>query len=167
MRHTKSNLVAGAVALFAAVVSSAFAQTAAAQGQPKAVAGEVLIILAKEAPGEIDRDLKDVAALKQEPFSRFKSMKLLSRPVIAVEAKKPVEVKLPNGRTLQVEIAGVMSDGRLRVKVSINKPDKKDYLPLVQVLATAGEPFFCAGQNHDGGTLVLGVRLGDKVVTTK
>lgn len=165
MQRTNSNLLVVAVALFAAVLSSAFAQTAAAQ--PKAVAGEVLIILAKEAPGEIDRELKDVTALKQEPFSRFKSMKLLSRPVITVETKKPVEVKLPNGRTLQIEVAGVMSDGRLRVKVSINKPDKKDYLPLVQVLATAGEPFFCAGQNHDGGTLVLGVRLGDKVVPTK
>lgn len=146
------------LAVFAMVLVAGAAQAQA----PKTVSGEVLIILAKEAPGEVDDSLKDIAALKQDPFSRFKSMKLLSKPSITAEVKKPVELKLPNGRTLQIELAGVMSDGRLRVKVSINKPDKKDYLPLVQVLVSPGEPFFCAGQNHEGGTLVVGVTLGEK-----
>ena len=53
-----------------------------------------------------------------------------------------------------------MPDGRLRVRVSINRPNQTDYLPLLQVLASPGDPFFVAGQAHDGGTLVIGITLG-------
>jgi hypothetical protein len=35
-------------------------------------------------------------------------------------------------------------------------------LPLLQVIASPGEPFFVAGQKHEGGTLVIGVRVGEK-----
>ncbi|MCA9602220.1 MAG: hypothetical protein KC417_09360, partial [Myxococcales bacterium] len=135
---------------------------AVALADDAATHGEVLIVLAKEEAGEIDPALKDMPALRRPPFSAFKSMKLLGRPPISLVPKKPTEVDLPNGRKLQIILESTLPDGRFRVRVSINRPEKKDYLPLLQVIASPGDPFFVAGQSHQGGTLVIGVRVGDK-----
>ncbi len=125
-----------------------------------AVPGEVLVILANEAEGSVDPSLASIKALKQPPFNGFKSMKVLSRSAVALTSGKPAEVDLPNGRHLQLEFLAQMPDGRYKVQVSINRPNQKDYLPLLQVVASAGEPFFVAGQKFQGGTLVIGVRVG-------
>ena len=50
-----------------------------------------------------------------------------------------------------------MSDGRHKVLVSIKNPGKKD--KEITVNASA-EPFFVAGEKHEGGTLVIIVRVG-------
>ncbi len=55
-----------------------------------------------------------------------------------------------------------MPNGRYRVRVSINRPEQNDYLPLLSVVASPGDPFFVAGQRHQGGTLVIGVRVGTR-----
>ena len=57
-----------------------------------------------------------------------------------------------------LRLLGSSRDGRHRVEVSINKPNKQDYLPLLTVLASK-QPFFVAGQSFKGGTLIIGVRL--------
>jgi len=123
------------------------------------VKGEVLVILAKEAAGEYDPKLKQLPALQKPPFSAFKSMSVLSTTAIELVAEKDATVELPNGRTLQLKLLERMPDGRHKVQVSINRPGKQDYLPLLTVIAS-GEPFFVAGQSHAGGTLVIGVRVG-------
>ena len=60
---------------------------------------------------------------------------------------------------LRIRLQQQTPDGRYRVRVSINRPNQTDYLPLLQVLASPGDPFFVAGQAHDGGTLVIGITL--------
>lgn len=134
------------------------------------VAGEVLVILAKEEAGEIDAQLKQLPALQKPPFNAFKSMKVLSTNPVELTADQASTVGLPNGRTLQLKLLERMPDGRHKVQVSINKPGKKDkeqdYLPLLTVLAS-GEPFFVAGQSYEGGTLVLGVRIGSAAAAKK
>jgi hypothetical protein len=124
-----------------------------------AVKGEVLVILAKEEPGEIDARLKEMPALQKPPFSSYKSMKVLSQNAVELSDERAATVALPNGRTLQLTLLERMPDGRHKVQVSINAPGKQDYLPLLTVLAS-GEPFFVAGQSYQGGTLVIGVRVG-------
>lgn len=171
---TRSSLL---LALAISVLGSAYGGTAARAEGPAAKAdkaekadkagaekltGEVLVILAKEEGGELDPSLSSVKALKEPPFNAFKSMKILSRSGLSLEAKQPVEVELPNGRRLQLEWLERQADGRVKVQVSINRPSQKDYLPLLQVIASPGEPFFVAGQKHDGGMLVIGVQVGDK-----
>ena len=123
------------------------------------VKGEVLVILAKEAEGEYDPKLKKLPALQKPPFNAFKSMSVLSTTGIELTSDKDATVPLPNGRTLQLKLLERMPDGRHKVQVSINRPGKQDYLPLLTVIAS-GEPFFVAGQSHAGGTLVIGVRVG-------
>jgi hypothetical protein len=142
------------------------ASAALAEDKPAAaLPGEVFVILAG-ADGAIDPSLESVKALKEPPFNSFKSMKILSRTPIALKGSDSATVELPNGRRLLLALVERMADGRAKVQVSINKPNQKDYLPLLQVIASAGEPFFVAGQKYQGGTLVIGVRVGEHAATT-
>lgn len=131
-----------------------------AGAQDRVVRGEVLVVLAREEAGEIDGALENVPALRRPPFNAFRSMRVLSRPRVQLRDNRPVELELPNGRRLQLVLQGVMPDGRYRMRVSINRPNQNDYLPLLQVVASPGDPFFVAGQSYQGGTLVIGVRVG-------
>ncbi len=126
------------------------------------VAGEVLVILASESEGPSDPSLASIKALSQPPFNSFKSRKVLSRSALQLVQGQPAMVELPNGRRLQLDFVERMPDGRCKVQVSINRPNQQDYLPLLQVIASPGEPFFVAGQKYQGGTLVIGVRVGER-----
>lgn len=151
--------------LIATTIAFAFALSAneaLAQKKDESVGGEVLVVLAKEKGGDFDASLKSIGALRRPPFSSFKSMSVLERPKVRLAIKKPTDVKLPNGRTIQVLVERELPDGRYLVKVSINKPGKKDYLRLLQVSTSPGDPFFVVGQSHAGGTLVVGITVGVK-----
>jgi len=126
------------------------------------VPAEVLVILAKEEAGTIDPQLAKMTALRRPPFNSFRSMKILSRPKLQLTPGKDALVSLPNGRRMKLSLLRVMPDGRYKVKAAINRPDKSDYLPLLQVVASAGDPFFVAGQTYQGGTLVVGVIVDPK-----
>jgi hypothetical protein len=123
------------------------------------VPAEVLVVLAKEEQGKIDPQLKKLTALRRPPFNSFRSMEILSRPKLTLIPGKDAFVSLPNGRRLKLTLLRVMPDGRYKVRAAINRPQKADYLPLLQVVAAAGDPFFVAGQSYQGGTLVVGVTL--------
>lgn len=123
------------------------------------VPAEVLVVLAKEEAGSIDPELKKLTALRRPPFNSFRSMQILSKPKVKLVPGRDAVVSLPNGRRLKLALLQVMPDGRYKMKVSINRPEKADYLPLLQVVASAGDPFFVAGQTYKGGTLVVGVTV--------
>lgn len=124
--------------------------------------GGVLVILASESEGPVDPSLHSVKALKEPPFNAFKSMKILSRSDLSLVEGEAHEIDLPNGRKLRITLRERRRDGRFKVQVSINRPNQTDYLPLLEVIASPGEPFFVAGQKYQGGTLVVGVRVGDR-----
>ena len=126
------------------------------------VPAEVLVVLAKEDEGKVDPQLKSLTALRRPPFNSFRSMKILSRPKLTLTPGKDAFVSLPNGRRLKLTLLRVMPDGRYKVRAAINRPNKSDYLPLLQVVASAGDPFFVAGQSYQGGTLVVGVTVDPK-----
>jgi hypothetical protein len=137
----------------------ALAASQMAHAADVAVKGEVLVILAKEAEGEYDPKLKKMPALQQVPFDRYKSMAILSTTGVELGTDKDATVSLPNGRTLQLKLLEKLTDGRHKVQVSISRPGKDDPPKSFMVIAS-GEPFFVAGQDHAGGTLVIGVRVG-------
>jgi len=126
------------------------------------VEGEVLVVLASEEKGQIDPALVKVPALRRPPFDSFKSMQVMTRTDVVLRLGESITVSLPNGRRLQLKLKKLMPDGRSKVQVSINRPNQKDYLPLLEVIASVGEPFFVAGQKYKGGTLVIGVRVGKR-----
>jgi len=130
--------------------------------QAAGVPGRVIVVLAKEEAGEIDPSLRSMSALSRPPFNSYRSMSVLSREQLSLRTGHPEQVDLPNGRRLQVELQRIMPNGRFRVRISINRPGRQDYLPLLTVVAAPGDPFFVAGQGFSGGTLVIGVELGSR-----
>jgi hypothetical protein len=124
--------------------------------------GEVLVILAQPAEGPVDPSLSSLRALKEPPFNAYKSMKILSRSALELAQDQSFELDLPNGRWLRITLLERRADGRWKVQVSINRPNQKDYLRTLEVIASPGEPFFVAGQKYQGGTLVVGVRIGQR-----
>ncbi len=139
--------------------------TRSERGTSASVPAEVLVVLAKEEEGKIDPQLEKLTALRRPPFNAFRSMEILSRPKLTLTPGKDAFVSLPNGRRLKLTLLRVMPDGRYKVRAAINRPNKSDYLPLLQVVASAGDPFFVAGQSYKGGTLVVGVTVDPKKTT--
>jgi len=155
MRRMHLALVAALV-----VASAPLPWPTLALAQGPGIPARVTVVLAKEEAGAVDPSLRSMSALSRPPFSAYRSMAVLSRQQLNLHTSQPVNVDLPNGRRLQVELQRVMPDGRFRVRVSINRPGHQDYLPLLTVVAAPGDPFFVAGQGYSGGTLIIGVELG-------
>ena len=145
--------------LLASLVLLPLVVTPRAQAQSTTPA-EIFVVLAKEEPGTIDPALADMGALRRPPFNAFRSMAILERDDIRLREGEPQEVMLPNGRKMRILLQRVMPDGRFRLRVSIKREEGNSYLPLLQVVASPGDPFFVAGQAHEGGTLVIGIRVG-------
>lgn len=141
------------------VLLATLATTTEASAQ-ESVRAEITVVHAIEAAGEIDPALADLPALRQAPFNAFRTMRVLSRPHHDLRVGRPVEVELPNGRRLRLTLQQITRNGRYRVRVEINRPERSDYLRLLTVVASPGDPFFVAGQGYSGGTLVIGIRLG-------
>jgi hypothetical protein len=126
------------------------------------ISGEVFVILASEETGPIDPSLAQIPALSKPPFNGFRSMQVLTRSAVSLSSGKAADLALPNNRRLSITLREKMPDGRNKVQVSITRPNEKDYLPLLEVIASPNEPFFVAGQKYQKGTLVIGVRIGNR-----
>lgn len=136
-----------------------FAQPVRAQATLPA---EVLIVVGMLEGEGIDPQLEKLEALRKPPFDSFPKKSLLKRVALKLEVGKEAELELPNGRKLRLVWLEKLRDGRLRVSLSINRPGQRDYLPVMTVAAAPGDPFFVAGQKYEGGTLIVGVRVGSK-----
>ena len=138
-------------------VSGPFAR---AEPASASVPASVLVVLGSSQGGGTDPELAKLAALSKPPFDTFSKKSLLKRFDLQLTQGKEAELTLPNGRKLRLSLLERTADGRYRVNVSINRPGKSDYLPVMTVSAAAGDPFFVAGQKHEGGTLIIGVSVG-------
>lgn len=156
-------------ALLAVVGGTLVTATATAwvSGRPARAAGpagprvEISVIHAvrSDAGGSIDPRLRDLPQLtRDEPFVRYNVYRLLDRRELPLERGKPTPDALVNGRTLQVTLTDVTQEKgekRYHVRVEIDDPGKQAFLKLLEVTASANDPFFVAGQSYQGGTLFL------------
>ena len=106
------------------------------------VPASVLIVLGSTQGSGNDAALAKWEALRKAPFDSFPKKSLLKRVDVQLSPGKEVEVELPNGRKLRLSLLERAPGGRFRVSVSINRPGKQDYLPVMTVVAAAGDPFF-------------------------
>jgi len=157
----KQVAVAPVIAALLAFPQLSFAESPAAQ-PVRATPGEVLVILAGDEEGPIDPDLSSVKALQVKPFNGYKSFKILSRSGLSLVPNQAEEIALPAARKLRITLLERRKDGRFKVQVSINRPNKADYLPLLEVAVQPGERFFVAGQKYQGGTILIGVRVVER-----
>jgi hypothetical protein len=122
---------------------------------------EISVIHATRSDGgvTIDPQLRDLPQLtKEQPFVRYNVFKLLDRRQLPCEKGKPAAYALVDGRTLQVTLIDVTeksSDQRYHLRAEIAGAGKKEFLKLLEVTASANEPFFVGGQSYQGGTLFL------------
>ncbi len=127
---------------------------------PAAIPGSVMVVLGFSEGTGVDPAIEKIEALRKSPFDSFPKKTLLSNTAVSLTVGKESEVELPNGRKLRLIVLEKAADGRFRVTVSINRVGKQDYLPLMTVVAAPGDPFFVAGQKHQGGTLIIGITVG-------
>lgn len=137
----------------------------------------IMVLHATNGGGGIDPRLRHLSQLTKPPFSSYDTYRLLNSHDRVLAAQQSDTTQLPNGRTLRTELKEVLPNDRYQVAASISRPsgkgdkEKKDgkegksgdedrFLPLLQVTAKRGEPFFVAGQSYRGGILVIGIQVG-------
>jgi len=134
----------------------------APSAQPKVehpLATEVLILHATNEQKGIDPRIGKLPELGKPPFSNYDSYQVLERARLPLKADDPQNLKLPNGRTLQVRLLDESGPNSVRLSASINRPNGKEFLPLLEVKAQVGQAFIVAGQSHKKGILVLVIRV--------
>jgi hypothetical protein len=133
----------------------------AASSKPpeEAFAAEVLILHATNEKKGIDPKIGKLPELGKAPFSSYDSYELLDRGRLPLKKDDPQNLKLPNGRTFQVRLNEVPQKDSVRLSASINRPNGKEFLPLLEVKAHVGQAFIVAGQSYKKGILVLVIRV--------
>ena len=107
-------------------------------------------------PAAVAGPLAQFPQLRMPPFSAYRTMRLLRRPILNLTPNVPFAVALPTGRSMAVTYLGNDPHGHLQISVSISMPGAVAYLPGIVYAATPGAPFFQAGQSYQGGVLILG-----------
>jgi hypothetical protein len=150
-------ILIGGLALGCALLGAG--AVARAAGRAPVLQMTVIQASRSDGGGAIDPLLKDLPQLgRDQPFVRYNVYKVLERKDLPLEVGKPASSALPNGRTMQVTLVDPPEDGpgkRFHVRAEIGEPGKAAFLKLLEVTASANEPFFVAGQSYQGGTLFL------------
>jgi hypothetical protein len=137
----------------------------AAAAKPPTIEVSVIHATRTDGGASVDPQLRDLPQLtKQQPFARYNVFRLIDRKELPCEKGKPVVYGLVDGRTLLVTLVDVTdadanakqkSSERYHLRAEIGGPGKKEFLKLLEVTASANEPFFVGGQSYQGGTLFV------------
>jgi hypothetical protein len=120
---------------------------------------ELLVLHATHGKPELDPRVSDLDELKKPPFSSYERYRLIDRAKLPLVKGAPKTRRLPNGRVLRTELAGMVETDVVRLVASINQPGAADFLPLLEVKAKIGQRFIVAGQRYQSGILVLVLRV--------
>jgi hypothetical protein len=132
---------------------------------PASISADVMLLHGTNDNTGIDPKLGKMPALSKPPFSSYNSYKLIGQGKLPLDKGKAVPYTLPTGRELRVVYKDVLQPQkqgdplRYVIAVSIEKPEGKSFLPLVEVNAQAGEMFFVGGQEFKGGSLFIGIKV--------
>lgn len=119
---------------------------------------EVMVLHATNSKKGIDARIGSMPELAKPPFSSYDSYELLQRARLPLDKDAPGTLKLPNGRTLETRLLQVLGKDAVRLSASINQPNGKEFLPLLEVKAKLNQSFIVAGQSYKQGILVLVIR---------
>jgi hypothetical protein len=130
---------------------------------PPSIPSEVMVIHGTNDSSGIDAKLGKMTALSKPPFSSYNSYKLLSHAALPLVRGQPTLLNLPTGRQLQLlykdAILKAGAPPRYLVSTSIQSPNGKTFLPLLEVKAQPGEWFWVGGQEYHGGSLFIGIKI--------
>jgi hypothetical protein len=120
---------------------------------------DIMVLHATNSKKGVDSRIGSMPELAKPPFSSYDSYDLLDHQKLPLEQKAPRTLKLPNARVLRTQLTEVLSKETVRLSASINQPNGKEFLPLLEVKAKLGQAFIVAGQSHKQGILVLVIRV--------
>jgi hypothetical protein len=133
--------------------------------QVASIVVELTILHATNDGSGIDPKIGKMPALSKPPFSSYNSYKLIERTNLSLDRGKADAFKLPTGRDLRllfksaIEPRAPGAARRYLLDASIQKPDGKSFLPNVEFNANAGETFFVGGQDYNGGSIFIGLKV--------
>jgi len=150
----------GAVLGAALALAFAFFFPRDARAQNRATL-EVMVIHATQTPGvgSIGPGIGNMPQLQQPPFSAWNTFRLLAKQSLTLQKNAPMTYTLPNGRTLQITLEDVSAGPRFKIAAAINQPGGGQYLKLLEVTAPPNQTFFVAGQQYQGGVIIIGFTL--------
>jgi hypothetical protein len=120
---------------------------------------DVMVLHATNSKKGVDSRIGNMPELAKPPFSSYDSYELVEHKRLPLEQKTPSSLSLPNGRVLRTQLLQIISKDTLKFSASINQPNGKEFLPLLEVRAKLDQAFIVAGQNHKQGMLVLVIRV--------
>lgn len=120
---------------------------------------EVMVLHATNSGIGIDERVRDMPELKKPPFSAYDSYQLLAKKRLPLLKGEPQTYRLPNDRILKTDLKEDPKAEIFKISASINQPQGKAFLPLLEVKAGLGQLFFVAGQTYKAGILVLVLRV--------
>lgn len=132
---------------------------------PATIPSEVMVLHATNDSSGIDPKLHKMAALSKPPFSAYNSYKILAHSAQPLARGMGSLFNLPTGRQLQLVYKDVVQPARAGagpryvVAASIQSPNGRTFLPLVEVKANPGEWFWVGGQSYQGGSLFIGIKI--------
>jgi hypothetical protein len=138
--------------LAAAAAAFLFVSHVQADNEPKA---EVMVIHATKCEKKsVDPQIGDAP-----PALGYDCLKLLEKKTMPLVLNQPSTMPLPNGRTFQL-LHTAKVDKRFKVTASISRADKSGaFDKLADITADPGKPFNVGGFSHQGGVLVLTVKI--------
>ena len=130
-------------------------------GATPVVNAEVMVLLGTDLPGggAIDPAIGNMPQLRKPPLSAYNSYRLLDKRTLALPLGRNETYTMLNGRVLHVTAVEPTSEHGYRVKAAITQPGGNAYLKQLELTAKVNEPFFVAGQQFHGGTLILAITL--------
>jgi hypothetical protein len=122
---------------------------------PREVTIELTVLHATREKQPVDPNVGDVPELREPPFSKYASYRLLQRNKLKLTMGVKNQLLLPNRDLLETRLLEQLPDTSLRLRASIKRPGARDPLPLLDVQGRAGQAFIVAGQSYHRGILVL------------
>lgn len=152
-------LLGGAASL--AFASFAHAGPVVQAPPPQQAIVDVMVLHAtvQPGPGSIDPGIGNMPQLKRPPFSAYNTYKLLAKQSLTLIKGQPANYTLVNGRVLQVTLTNVLPGPRYEIGAAINQPGGGAYMNLLRVTSPPNDTFFVAGQQYQGGVIIIGFTL--------
>jgi len=128
---------------------------------PQQATIDILVLHAtnQPGPGSIAPSIANMPQLKRPPFSAYNTYTQLARQSMTLVKGTPSSYTLINGRILQITLTNVLPGPRYEISAAINQPGGGPYINLLRVTSPPNDTFFVAGQQYQGGVLVIGFTL--------
>src|SRR5688572_28446013 len=92
-------------------------------------AADVMALYASNSKKGVDKRIPEMEEMKKPPFSSYDSYELREEKRLPLKTGDATTMRLPIGRILQVKLLAVKAkDQMVRISVSVNEPQGKDFL---------------------------------------